>query len=422
MPKTHICERCGKNFKQKSHLDAHMKRKRPCKKDDTLTKIIEERVKEKLEEKMNELVNINIHTMEIGEGGERNEAIKDTNSQHKLKCVDLFAGTGAFTMAFQETGKVRCVFANDMIPCSKIIYDNNFDHPLTLGNLNDISVETIPHHDILTGGFPCQPFSIAGRREGFRDSRSNVFWKILEILRYHSPKVVILENVKNLLTHDNGNTFKTICEELTSIGYTIKSKVLNTRTITDIPQNRERIYIVGFRNPKYAKKFTLDFPDVKTREIKDIVFQSGVGIQNKYYYVPKERPLANGNNGEIFNRRIARWESGENITKMIRDNVTDTNTIYQFRRVYVRKNCTGVCPTLTANMGGGGHNVPLVKDDIGVRKLIPRECFRLQGFPDTYSLDGISDTNLYKLSGNAVSVPVVKLIAGRVIEVLQETH
>lgn len=390
-----------------------MKRKRPCKKDDTLTKLVEAKV----EEKVNEL--LNVRTMELlGKGG---EVVKDTKPHHKLKCVDLFAGTGAFTIAFQGTGKARCVFANDMMPHSKTIYDNNFDHPLTLGNLNDISVETIPHHDILTGGFPCQPFSIAGRREGFRDSRSNVFWKILEILRYHSPKVVILENVKNLLTHDDGNTFKTICEELTSVGYTVKSKVLNTRTITDTPQNRERIYIVGFRNPECAKKFTLDFPDVKTREIKDIIFQSGTGIQNKYYYVPKERPLGNTND-EVFNRRIARWESGENIIKMILDNVTDKNTIYQFRRVYVRKNCTGVCPTLTANMGGGGHNVPLVKDDIGVRKLIPRECFRIQGFPDSYSLNDVSDSNLYKLSGNAVSLPVVKLIAERVIEVLQETH
>lgn len=405
MAMTYICERCGKYFKQKCHRNTHMKRKRPCKEDDTLIKMIEEKV----EEKVNDLENI--RTMEYLE-------TSDT-----LRCIDLFAGTGAFTKAFQDTGKARCVFANDMVPHSKTIYDNNFDHPLTLGDLNGISTESIPPHDILTGGFPCQPFSIAGRREGFHDSRSNVFWKILEILRHHAPRVVILENVKNLLTHDGGNTFKTITEQLTSVGYTIISKVLNTRTITDTPHNRERIYIVGFREPECAGRFTLDFPETTTREIKDVVFQSGDGIPSKYYYTPKEKPITSTDETEeTIHRRNTRWESGAKITNMILENVIDTNTIYQFRRVYVRKNCTGVCPTLTANMGGGGHNVPLIKDDIGVRKLIPRECFRLQGFPDTYSLDGISDTNLYKLSGNAVSLPVVKLIAERVIRVLQETH
>jgi DNA (cytosine-5)-methyltransferase 1 len=340
-----------------------------------------------------------------------------------LKSIDLFAGTGAFTMALQETGKVKCVFANDIVPHSKTIYDENFDHPLTLGDLNEIPTETIPSHDILTGGFPCQPFSIAGNRDGFRDPRSNVFWKIIEILRYHKPQVVLLENVKNLLTHDNGNTFKTISEELTSVGYTIISKVLNTRTITDTPQNRERIYIVGFRDPKYAKHFTLDFPNILTREIKDVVFQSGENIPAKYYYVPKEKPtIHEEENQEKRNSRITRWERGLNITNMINENVVDINTIYQFRRTYIRKNCTGVCPTLTANMGGGGHNVPLLKDNIGPRKLIPRECFRLQGFPDTYSFGGLSDTSLYKLSGNAVSLPVVKLIAKRIIDTLQMSN
>ena len=418
MPTTPTCERYGKICKQKSHDDAHMKRKRPCKKDDTLTKIIEA----KGEEKVNKLVNI--RTMELlGTGGKRDEIVHAKPIDGLLRCVDLFAGTGAFTMAFQDTNKAKCVFANDMIPHSKKIYDANFDHSLTLGDLNDISPTSIPAHDILTGGFPCQPFSIAGKRKGFQDSRSNVFWKIIEILRLHTPRVVILENVKNLLTHDGGNTFKTISKELTSAGYTIITKILNTRIITDIPQNRERIYIVGFRDPECAKKFTLEFPEVKTREIKDVVFQSGDGIPSKYYYVPKERPvIRTGEDETTLPLKISKWESGQKITNMIIDGVTETNTVYQFRRVYVRKNHKGVCPTLTANMGGGGHNVPLIKDDIGVRKLTPRECFRFQGFPDTYSLDGLSDTNLYKLAGNAVSLSVVKLISERVVKVLQDAH
>lgn len=128
-------------------------------------------------------------------------------STDKLRLVDLFAGSGAFTLAFESTGKVECVYSNDMVKESKEIYDTNFSHKLTLGDLNDIDVSTIPSHDILTGGFPCQPFSIAGKREGFNDKRSNVFWKILEIIDYHNPKCIVLENVKNLVSHDDNKTF-----------------------------------------------------------------------------------------------------------------------------------------------------------------------------------------------------------------------
>ena len=132
----------------------------------------------------------------------------------KWKMIDLFAGTGAFSIAFQETGQVEVVFANDLMDASKKIYDANFEHKLTLKDLNDIPVEEIPSHDILTGGFPCQPFSVAGRQEGFDDQRANVFWKILEILDMHRPKCIVLENVKNLVGHDDGNTFRIICTEL----------------------------------------------------------------------------------------------------------------------------------------------------------------------------------------------------------------
>ena len=147
------------------------------------------------------------------------------------KMIDLFAGTGAFTRAFENTGRVKCVFSNDMVEPSKQIYDFNFNHELTLANLNDIDVETIPKHDILTGGFPCQPFSIAGKREGFQDERSNVFWKILEIIDKHEPACVILENVKNLVTHDEKRTFETIKAELEKRNYHIRYKILNKSDI-----------------------------------------------------------------------------------------------------------------------------------------------------------------------------------------------
>jgi DNA (cytosine-5)-methyltransferase 1 len=307
----------------------------------------------------------------------------------KLKMIDLFAGTGAFTSAFESTGNVECVFANDMVESSKQAYDTNFSHHLTLRDLNDIKVADIPAHDILTGGFPCQPFSIAGKQEGFNDSRSNVFWKILEIVDYHKPNFIVLENVKNLVSHDNKKTFETIKSELTKRGYLIQCKVLNTAEITGIPQHRERIYIVCMKSEEIYAKFSLDFNKIEKKQIVSLLENT---IPDKYYYTDKS----------------STWD-------LVKKDVVKQNTIYQYRRVYVRENKSNECPTLTANMGTGGHNVPLVLDDKGIRKLTPRECFNFQGFPASYTLPKLSDASLYKLAGNAVSVPVVKLIADRLL-------
>jgi DNA (cytosine-5)-methyltransferase 1 len=556
-------------------------------------------------------------------------AVEPVTESTKLRMIDLFAGTGAFTHAFQSTGQVQCVFANDMVEWSKTIYDANFDHKLTLKNLNDIPVEEIPGHDILTGGFPCfvagtkvltnngykpietvtledklmthtgkyqtilnrqikqgatsvqsvqimyhphaidateehpfyvkefgnpvptwipakeltvnhyvampqntksvvpnfmsnkpeewfqlgsqfakspdtklipewvqdapvecvkeflkgyltsdglqnqtshtmfldiqrlyaklgvvwsdelkpyesipmaivdeqhiwlkvksveekridpqpvynfevehdnsycvenaivhncQPFSIAGRQEGFEDERSNVFWKILSIIDYHNPKCVVLENVKNLVSHDEKRTFETIKTQLENRGYHIRFKVLNTADITGVPQHRERIYIVCFKDKSLYEKFSLDFPDVPKRGVQTCLQDS---IPDKYYY-----------------------KEGSSTWPLLSEAVKKKNTIYQYRRVYVRENKSQECPTLTANMGGGGHNVPIVLDEKGIRKLTPRETFNFQGFPSSYTLPALSDTNLYKLAGNAVSVPVVELIAKRLVPLLSSS-
>lgn len=306
--------------------------------------------------------------------------------------VDLFAGTGAFSHAFSEYGS-NIVYANDFTKESKEIFDLNHNIKLSLNDINNINPEDIPEHDVITAGFPCQPFSISGLRKGFDDERANVFWKLLEIFKYHDTQIVILENVKNLCSHDKGNTFKIIKEELEKLGFYLCYKILDTCKITSLPQHRERIYIVGFKNRDLYKKFDLDFPEIITDNIIDYLEDD---IDDKYYYTDKYKVF------DLIN---------EQVVKPIEENV-----IYQYRRTFVRENKSSVCPTLTANMGGGGHNVPLLLDNRGIRKLTPRECFNLQGFPNDYILPNLCDGKLYKLAGNAVSVPIVKLIVDKIVK------
>lgn len=311
--------------------------------------------------------------------------------QSKIPFIDLFAGTGAFSLALERNKKFNCVFANDIVKSSKEIYElNHPNHKFTLEDLNNIDVNTVPNHDLLCGGFPCQPFSIAGEMKGFDDQRSNVFWKIVEILKKHTPEMIILENVKNLKSHDKGNTFQIIESKLKEIGYHIKPAVLDTSVITGVPQHRERIYIIGFRTKEKFDKFNFNFNIKEKRPISDFLEDD---VKDKYYYTDRYK---------MFEK------VKEGVTKHISKNV-----LYQWRRKYVRENKSSCCPTLTANMGSGGHNVPLLKDDKGIRKLTPRECFNLQGFPSDYKLPALSDSALYKLAGNAVSVPVVDLIVGK---------
>ena len=294
-------------------------------------------------------------------------------------------------MALERNKKFKCVFTNDIVKSSKEIYElNNPNHKFTLEDLNNVDVDVIPNHDLLCGGFPCQPFSIAGEMKGFDDQRSNVFWKIVEILKKHTPEMIILENVKNLKSHDKGNTFQIIESKLKEIGYHIKTAVLDTSAITGVPQHRERIYIIGFRTKEKFDKFNFNFNIKEKRPISDFLEDD---VKDKYYYTDRYK---------MFEK------VKEGVTKHISKNV-----LYQWRRKYVRENKSSCCPTLTANMGSGGHNVPLLMDDKGIRKLTPRECFNLQGFPSDYKLPALSDSALYKLAGNAVSVPVVDLIVGK---------
>tara|TARA_Y100000780_G_scaffold232569_1_gene266685 strand:+ start:30896 stop:31843 length:948 start_codon:yes stop_codon:yes gene_type:complete len=310
----------------------------------------------------------------------------------KIKFIDLFAGTGGFTEAL-SSANFECVYTNDMIKESKEIYGLN--HPndyYELKDINTVDIKAIPKFDMICGGFPCQPFSIAGKRKGFNDERSNVFWTLLKIIKYHKPKIILFENVKNMKTHDKGNTYKIIKNNLEKLGYHIKEQILDTSKLTGIPHHRERIYIIGFIDKEKYNNFNFDFPNKKNKDISKFLDDK---IDSIFYYNDKSK---------IYSKLK------ESVTKSIFENV-----VYQYRRYYVRENKSSICPTLTANMGTGGHNVPIILDENGIRKLTPRECFNLQGFRKTYKLPKVSNSKLYKLAGNAISVPIVKLIGNNII-------
>ncbi len=324
-----------------------------------------------------------------------NTPVKKTKviSTKKWRTVDLFAGVGGIRLGFEKIG-FTTVFANDFEPKCADTYNKNFKTAkLVIEDITKISTRDIPDCDFVLGGFPCQAFSIAGYRHGFDDKkgRGNLFFDIARIIKDKQPTGFLLENVKNLKSHDNGNTFKVIKQTLEDMGYFVKSKVLNSMEYGNVPQNRERIYIVGFKDKKTLDRFEFPEPIKLTKTINDILESN---VNEKYYY------------------------NGKPLYDRLKNDITEENAIYQWRRQYVRKNKKGVCPTLTANMGMGGHNVPIIFDGKGIRKLTPRECFRIQGFPDSYKLPNISDSALYKQAGNSVSVPVIARIAEQIIRVL----
>jgi DNA (cytosine-5)-methyltransferase 1 len=215
-------------------------------------------------------------------------------------------------------------------------------------------------------------------------------------MKIKKPQCVILENVKNILSHDNGNTIKNIVGSIQDSGYDLSYKILNTSRITGIPQNRERVYFICIRNDLNLSKSTIDsilhFKDVEKKNIKDFLEPK---VNDNFYY-----------------------KTSDKIYKILQENVVEKNEVYQYRRTYVRKNMSSECPTLTAVMGTGGHNVPIIIDNIGIRKLTPKECFNLQGFPENYKLPDIANCHLYKLAGNSVTFPIVEELSKRILKLL----
>lgn len=321
--------------------------------------------------------------------------------------VSFFAGVGGIDLGFEESGDYHTAYANEFDPRAQQTFEANFKKrgtKLDKRDIRDVSKkdieDTVENVDALLAGFPCQPFSVAGFRQGFDDDRGDLFFETNKLIKSLQPNVVFLENVKNLVTHDKGNTFKVIREYLVQEGYYVKWKVLNAKDYANVPQNRERIYVVGFKNKESFEKF--DFPEKVqlTTTLQDVIdFDAKEGETSKF--------------GDELYEKFFYKKGKQPFYDVLAEEMTSSNTVYQWRRQYVRENKSNVVPTLTANMGTGGHNVPLIRTHNGdIRKLTPRETFNVQGYPIDYVLPKEEPNSaLYKQAGNSVVVPLIKRIA-----------
>lgn len=310
--------------------------------------------------------------------------------------IDLFAGIGGFRIAMQNLGG-KCVYSSEWDTQAQKTYLANYGE-VPFGDITKESTKQyIPNDfDVLCAGFPCQAFSIAGYQKGFEDTRGTLFFDVAEIVKRKQPKAVFLENVKNLYTHDSGKTFSTIKNTLEELGYVVFHKVMNAMEYANVPQNRERIFIVCFNKEKVTNYSKFVFPEKETlkRNIHDCIDYSN--MEKKLFY------------GESMGH-IADLRAG----------VVSKDTIYQWRRQYVRENKSKVCPTLTANMGTGGHNVPIILTDNGIRKLSPRECLNFQGYPQEFIFPTtIADSAKYKQAGNSVVVPLIQKVCKQITSII----
>lgn len=305
----------------------------------------------------------------------------------KLRVAGFFAGVGGIERGFDQAG-FESIWSNELDPQASKTYASNHDSALVVGDIGSVDSKDVPAVNVIVGGFPCQAFSVAGHRKGFQDERGEVFFELARIIREKQPEAIFIENVKNLVGHDGGNTFKVIEANLIDAGYHLTYKVLNAAEYGNVPQSRERIYIVGFRDKSVRDRFVWPAKVPLTKKISDIV-DLEKKVDDRFYYTADSFPRYS----EIV------------------EEITDPSTVYQWRRQYVRKNKSNLFPTLTANMGTGGHNVPLVLTAHGIRKLTPEECFAVQGFDDIRIPEGMARSHLYKQAGNSVVVPVIRRIA-----------
>lgn len=311
----------------------------------------------------------------------------------KSKVGSLFSGIGGIDLGFEQAG-FEIAWANDMDASACKTYRHNFPNThLIEGDVRDVDPRTLPDIDVLVAGFPCQPFSIMGYRRGFKDPRGNLFFEISRFIDIKRPRVVFLENVRNLMEHDNGKTFLVIYNTLAQFGYSVKYKVINAIDV-NIPQNRARIFVVAFLNIEDCDRFA--FPEAMPLDvaIEDIIDRS-VKHDDIYYY---------GSCSRYFKELDAK--------------IVDKTGIYRIDDSGVATRKWDICPTLKANMGTYPDRVPIIRDDFGIRRLTPMECLAFQGYPKDYAFKGVSLESAYKQCGNTVCVPVVRSIADNIIKIL----
>ena len=312
-----------------------------------------------------------------------------------ITAVSLFSGIGGIDLAFEQAG-FKIIWANEVDKYACVTYRSNFTNKLCEDDIKSVSAEDIPKAGVLFGGFPCQSFSVMGYKKGFNDPRGNLFFEVARIAEQMQPKVILLENVKNLIYHDNGRTFITIHNTFAELGYFIKYEVQNACTHGNIPQERSRTFIAAFSDPDMMNRF--EFPEEIPLNVRlnDIIDRS-VKHNEIYYYTDKSKYYS------LLNKRIK-----------------DGTGIYRIDDSGVATRKYTISPTLKANMGTYHDRVPIIRDDFGIRKLTPYECLALQGFPQEYVFKGIPLEAAYKQCGNTVCVPVVKRIAENIYKVFKE--
>ena len=301
----------------------------------------------------------------------------------KLKIIDLFAGIGGIRLGFEKIG-AECVFSSEWDKHAQNMYEENYgERPV--GDINDVNPKDIPDHDFLLAGFPCQPFSIAGKQLGFADTRGTLFFNIEKILEEKKPYGFLLENVSRLVTHDKGRTFKVIIDKLESLGYTVYYKVLNTIDF-GLPQLRKRIYIVGFKDKIH---FQFPKPDGTKLTLKDIL-EPEKDIPSNYYV-----------SEEIKKKRLAKVKPNAPYPSIWHENIGGN---------------ISALPHSCALRAGGSYNYLLVN---GERRLTGREMLRLQGFPDSFKINVVY-TQARKIAGNSVTVKVIELIAKQIQKAIED--
>jgi DNA (cytosine-5)-methyltransferase 1 len=323
----------------------------------------------------------------------------------KYKFIDLFAGIGGFHLALSAFG-LECVFACEWDKYAAQIYEKNF-HLKPHGNINNIHAGDIPAHQIVCAGFPCQAFSIAGKQKGFADTRGTLFFQVVRIIEWHQPLVIFLENVKNLVRHDQGKTFEIVIKTLESLDYQVFYQILNASDF-GLPQNRQRIYIVAFHKNINAKNFIFPQP-----------FNQPVCLQDILENDPVDAKIIQRDDINIYKNYLPeKCASGEIklLNKPIQ--IGKVNKGGQGERIY---HPLGHAITLSANGGGIGAKTGLYLINGQVRKLSPRECARLQGFPNSFLLDA-SPSQAYKQLGNSVAINVLQSIFREIDKTLKSSQ